>query len=106
MYYKTKAKADEEIIELLNHFAEKYPRNGFKKFYFRIRNLGYDWNHKRIYRIYKKLGLNIRRKMKKRLPMRIKTPLTELSSPNYFWSMDFMSDTLWHGKRYRLLRDR
>ena len=34
--------------------------------------------------------------------MRIKTPLTELSNPNHFWSMDFMSDTLWYGRRYRL----
>jgi len=103
LYYKAKETDDQETIELLGRLVEKYPRNGFKKLYFRIRNLGYDWNHKRIYRIYKKLGLNIRRKMKKRLPMRIKTPLTELSNPNYFWSMDFMSDTLWHGKRYRLL---
>lgn len=103
LYYKAKRRDDQEIIELLSRLVEKHPRNGFKKLYFRIRNLGYDWNHKRIYRLYKKLGLNIRRKMKKRLPLRIKTPLTELSHPNYFWSMDFMSDTLWYGKRYRLL---
>ena len=69
----------------------------------RIRNLGYLWNHKKIYRVYKSLGLNIKRKTKKRLPERIKTPLQNLSSINDVWSMDFMSDTLWHGKRYRLL---
>lgn len=103
MYYKTKEHNDQEIIELLSQLGQKYPRNGFKKLYFRIRNLGYEWNHKRIYRVYKKLGLNIRRKMKKRLPTRIKTPLGELLAPNHFWSMDFMSDALWHGKRYRLL---
>ena len=103
LYYEAKERDDQETIELLERLVEKYPRNGFKKLYFRIRNLGYDWNHKRIYRIYKKLGLNIRRKMKKRLPMRIRTPLTELVSPNHFWSMDFMSDTLWYGKKYRLL---
>jgi len=90
LYYKAKGRDDQEIIELLSRLVEKYPRNGFKKLYFRIRNLGYDWNHKRIYRLYKKLGLNIRRKMKKRLPLRIKTPLTELSNPNHFWSMDFI----------------
>lgn len=41
--------------------------------------------------------------MKKRLPERIKTPLQELGSPNLVWSMDFMRDTLWTGRRYRLL---
>lgn len=104
MYYKSKKKnSDEEVIEVLNYLAEKYPRNGFKKLYLRIRSSGYKWNHKKVYRVYKKLGLNIRRKMKKRLPTRIKTPLNELQYPNQVWAMDFMSDTLWHGRRYRLL---
>ena len=71
--------------------------------FLRIRNSGYEWYHKRIYLVYKQLGLNIRRKMKKRLPERIKTPLQELSAPNLIWSMDFMSDTQWTGRRYRLL---
>lgn len=83
MYYKAKERDDQEMIELLGQLVQKHPRNGFKKLYFRIRNLGYDWNHKRIYRIYKKLGLNIRRKMKKRLPMRIKTPLTRHCAPQF-----------------------
>jgi len=92
-----------EIIDILNHFAQKYPRNGFRKLYLRIRNSGYEWNHKRVYRIYKQLGLNIRRKSKRRLPERIKTPLQKLDRTNHVWSMDFMSDSLWSGRRYRLL---
>jgi len=104
LYYKNRKKEnDQEVVELLNHLAERYPRNGFKKLFLRIRNMGYSWNHKKVYRIYKKLGLNIKRKIKKRLPVRIKTPLVEVGCPNYFWSMDFMSDTLWHGRRFRLL---
>jgi putative transposase len=91
------------VIDILNHLAAKHPRNGFRKLYLRIRNAGYEWNHKRVYRVYKDLGLNIRRKMKRRLPERIKTPLDELSHQNQVWSMDFMSDTLWSGRRYRLL---
>lgn len=88
---------------MLNHFAQKHPRNGFRKIFLRIRNAGYGWNHKRVYRVYKQLGLNIRRKTKKRLPQRIKTPLQDLYQTNHIWSMDFMSDTLWNGRRYRLL---
>lgn len=91
------------MIEILNHLAQKHPRNGFKKLYLRIRNKGYLWNHKRIYRVYKALGLHIRRKTKHRLPTRVQTPLEDLHAINHVWSMDFMSDTLWHGKRYRLL---
>ena len=104
MYYKSQKKdSDIELIEVLNHLVQKHPRNGFKKLYLCIRSSGYEWNHKRVYRIYKKLGLTIRRKMKKRLPIRVQTPLISLQCQNEIWSMDFMSDTLWHGKRYRLL---
>jgi putative transposase len=91
------------VVDILNHFAQKHPRNGFRKLYLRIRNAGYTWNHKRVYRIYKQLGMNIKRKAKKRLPERVKTPLQNLHTPNHIWSMDFMSDTLWNGRRYRLL---
>lgn len=91
------------MIDALNHFATKYIRNGFKKLYLRIRNAGYDWNHKRVYRVYKSLGLNMRPKTKHRLPECVQTPLQELECINDVWSMDFMSDTLWYGKRYRLL---
>lgn len=102
-YYKATVIDDREVIDVLNDLAIKHPRNGFKKLYLRIRNLGHIWNHKKIYRVYKSLGLNIKRKTKKRLPERVKTPLQELDTINEVWSMDFMSDTLWHGKRYRLL---
>lgn len=102
-YYKATVTDDSEVIDILNDLAHKHPRNGFKKLYLRIRNLGYIWNHKKVYRVYKALGLNIRRKTKKRLPTRVKTPLQDLTTINDVWSMDFMSDTLWHGKRYRLL---
>ena len=103
LYYQPKAHNDQDVIDVLNHFAQKHPRNGFRKLFLRIRNAGYEWNHKRVYRIYRQLGLNIRRKTKKRLPQRTKTPLQALEAINHIWSMDFMSDTLWSGRRYRLL---
>ncbi len=102
-YYQPKKQNDNEIIEALNTLAEKFPRQGFWKFFKRLRNMGYGWNHKRVHRVYKALGLNIRRKTKKRVPDRIKEPLAECLLPNEVWSMDFMSDTLYSGRRYRVL---
>lgn len=49
------------------------------------------------------MKLNIRRKARKRLPARIKQALFQPTEINQVWSMDFMSDSLWDGKRYRLL---
>ena len=49
------------------------------------------------------MKLNIRRRAKKRLPERIKQPLTVATAPNETWSIDFMSDSLVDGRKFRLL---
>ena len=69
----------------------------------RLRKQGYEWNHKHVYRVYKALELDFKRRTKKRIPQRIKQPLQNLYQPNEQWSMDFMSDTLYSGRRYRIL---
>ncbi|QUE53181.1 transposase family protein [Luteolibacter ambystomatis] len=43
------------------------------------------------------------RRAKKRLPARVRQPLEAPARPDELWSMDFMHDTLWHGKRFRTL---
>ena len=92
---------DEEISGLLLELAEKHPAYGFAKLFHLIRNLGHRWNHKRIHRIYCALSLNIRRKGKKRLPNRHPQPLDIPACENISWSMDFMSDALSNGRRFR-----
>ena len=49
------------------------------------------------------MKLNIRRRAKKRLPTRVKKPLVQPGRANQVWSMDFMQDSLWNGRKYRLL---
>ena len=48
------------------------------------------------------MKLNIRRRAKKRLPERVKQALSVPDAPNQVWSIDFMSDTLVDGRRFRL----
>lgn len=92
---------DSEIIDAVSQLAEKHVRYGFKKIYTRLRLMGYEWNHKRVYRIYCGLKLNLRRKAKKRLPNRHPEPLCVPAKKNDCWSMDFMSDSLYSGKGFR-----
>jgi len=66
-----------------------------------IRNQGEQVNHKKIRRIYREMQLNIRIKPKKRLPSREPVPLIVPEQPNVSWSVDFMSDALASGQRFR-----
>ena len=93
-YYKPKRTDDSDIIEVLNNIVEKHQRWGFPKCYKRIRKLGHHWNHKRVHRVYTGLKLNLRRKIKRRLPPRNPEPLAVPMSHGKTWSMDFMSDSL------------
>ena len=77
---------------------------GFWQSYYLIRRTGDIVNHKKkLYRIYTQMKLNLRRKPKKRLPAGLKRELFQPTSMNEVWSIDFMSDSLWNGRKIRLL---
>lgn len=101
--YQRRQKDDSSLIEALYELIDKHPTIGFWKCYFRLRRKGYRCNHKRLYRVYKLLRLNVRRKARRRVPERIKAPLLIPLAINQSWSMDFMCDSLVDGRRFRLL---
>jgi putative transposase len=101
--YQKKQKDDSSLIEALHELVSKHPTIGFWKCYYRLRRKGFSCNHKRLYRVYTLLKLNVRRRAKKRLPQRVKEPLLVPASANQSWSMDFMCDSLVDGRRFRLL---
>jgi putative transposase len=103
-YYKASInKDDQKIISLLNELAEKHPTYGFWKLFHSLKNQGHAWNHKKVYRIYTALKMNLKRKRKRRLPDREKQSLEVPKQANEIWSMDFMSDALVNGRNFRTL---
>lgn len=92
---------DNEVIARLQEAVERYPAYGFGKLFKILCRWGCRWNHKRVYRLYCELNLNKRRRGKKRLPSRNPEPLAVPSVVNHCWSMDFMSDSLFCGRRFR-----
>lgn len=103
-YYRPAAYNKEtEVVEVLTKLAESYPCWGFQKLYDKIRLKGHKWNHKRVYRIYCKMRLNLRKHFKKHLPKREKQKIEPPLAPNECWGVDFVSDNLTTGKRFRAL---
>ena len=82
MFYYQSVKDDSEVMNMLLEMAVMRPREGQDKLYQRLRLADYPWNKKRVRRIYLKLGLNLRRKIKKRIPARVKQPLVQMEQPN------------------------
>lgn len=101
-YYRSK-RDDKDVIEALQALAFKHPSYGFRKLFAYLRRSGKVWNHKRVYRVYKLLKLNRKRRGKRRLPARVKQPLTQQSLINQSWSMDFMSDSMVGNRKFRTL---
>ena len=95
------AERDGELVEALNAIVAKRSRWGFWKCFDRLRNQGHSWNHKRVHRVYCAMRLNLPRRTKRRLPTRLRQPLQIPAAVNAVWSVDFMSDCLYDGRRFR-----
>jgi putative transposase len=94
---------NEEIADWLIRLTHNQKNWGFGLCFFYLRNVkGYGWNHKRVYRIYRELELNLRIKPRKRIVREKPEPLEVPSAPNEVWSMDFMHDQLGDGRSFRL----
>ena len=95
---------NEEIADWLERLTANKRNWGFGLCFLYLRNVqGYGWNHKRVYRIYCELELNLRIKPKKRLKRDKPEPLVVPERSNETWSMDFMADQLADGRSIRTL---
>lgn len=92
-----------EIADWLIRLTHNQRNWGFGLCYLFLRNVkGYGWNHKRVYRIYRELELNLRIKPKKRIVREKPEPLSAPEAINHVWSIDFMHDSLDDGRPFQL----
>lgn len=103
--YQPKLSAENaQIADWLIRLTTNQRNWGFGLCYLYLRNVkGYRWNHKRVYRIYRELELNLRIKPRKRLVREKPQALAVPEAINQCWSMDFMHDQLSDGRSFRLL---
>jgi len=102
-YYKHKMRDDTLIRMRMKEIAATRVRYGFWRIYILLRREGFIDNHKRMYRIYCEEGLNLRSKRPKRHRAAAHRQPQEgsASSLHECWSMDFVTDNLFDGSRFR-----
>jgi putative transposase len=101
--YALKPRYDEPIRTRLKELALKKTRYGAPLLTVLIRKEFGAVNHKRVERIYSEEGLQLPRKRRKGVKYERKQPLEPSTRPNERWSMDFMSDSLYDGRKFRVL---
>lgn len=87
----------------LRELAGEYRRYGYLRLHVLLRNEGLVMNRKRTYRLYREENLSVRRRGRRRLPRRERQPILAPTRRNQVWAMDFVSDALWTGRRFRSL---
>lgn len=103
-YYLPRERDDSPLLRRMEEIAATRVRYGFWRIFVLLRREGWTDNHKRVYRLYCQAGLNLRRKRPRRRKAaahRLERPV--LTGPNQCWSMDFVADALFDGRRFRAL---
>jgi len=96
-----RGREDDALRTRLKQLAERYPRYGYPTLHDMLRAEGLVRNPKRTYRLYREQGLQVRSKKRKKL-RRPRVPLAVPTRVNERWSVDFVSDQLANGRRFRV----
>lgn len=100
--YSSIKPTDDALRQRLKQLAAQYPKYGYLMLHGLLRSDGLVINKKRTYRLYRREGLQVRTKRRKRIA-RPRQPISVLTRINERWSMDFVYDQLANGRRFRVL---
>ena len=95
--------ADTELRERLNELSSERCRFGYRRLHLLLGREGWKVNWKKLYRIYREEGLTVRKRGGRKRALGTRAPMTIPQRPNQRWSLDFVSDSLSDGHRFRVL---
>jgi len=100
--YRKHPLAEDEIAGRVHVLAQKNPRYGYRRVWSLLRREGRLVNLKKVHRVFKRLGLQVRRKPRKRIRTGATVPM-KATHPNHVWTYDFVKDTALNGDEIRCL---
>lgn len=91
------------LRERLKELVKARRRFGYRRLHVFLRREGHEVNHKRLFRVYREERLHVRRRGGRKRAMGTRAPMVLPLMPNQRWSLDFVSDQLTDGRRFRIL---
>jgi putative transposase len=101
--YRSVAQNQTALRLRLRDLAAARVRYGYRRLHVLLQREGWVVNHKRVYRLYRLEGLSLRLKPKRKRVSGCRGPKPAAARPNECWSLDFMTDSLSDGRRFRVL---
>ncbi len=101
--YKARKQVSTDLRDRIIELAAERRRFGYHRLYILLRREGWIVNHKAVHQIYCEEGLQVRKRKRKRIAPAERQPIILPVSTNERWSMDFVSDGLSNGRRFRTL---
>ena len=104
LYYRSRKPEQAPLRHRIREIAAIRVRYGYRRIHTLLQGEGWLVNHKRVYRLYCLEGLQMRHKPpRRRVSAKLREDRTDAIRPHQCWSMDFMADQLFDGRRLRLL---
>ena len=101
--YRCRRPDDARLRERLVALARERRRFGYRRLLIFLRREGFAVNHKRLFRVYREERLMVRKRGGRKRAMGSRTPMPVPARPNELWALDFVSDQLVCGRRFRIL---
>lgn len=102
--YRSVARDASVLSHRIREITETRVHYGYRRVHVLLRREGWKDNHKRVYRLYREQGLSLRHQRPRRnKAARLRQPRQTVCQPNEIWSMDFVADALFDGRRLRTL---
>jgi putative transposase len=101
--YQSRRDPQDELRMRLRDLAGSRVRYGYRRLTVLLRREGREVNAKRVYRLYREEGLQVRTTKRAKRAAHARAPLPGAAWPNQRWSMDFVSDRFADGRWFRIL---
>lgn len=102
--YKSRRRDPASLKARIKEICETRVRYGYRRVHYVLRREGWEVNPKRVYRIYKEMGLQLRNKSpKRRVKAKLREDRADAVGSNDVWAMDFVHDQLATGRKLRIL---